>query len=328
MSPPKIKLTMNLAPPLPERKFLFVCQQQTIKELKNEIRRRLIAIIQEPIMLMVNDFELMDDDDASDLLTKGDHLTLHLAVPYASSLAQKPVAAENDMSKATEMDVDSCTVGRLTISKKDHGGKATTSTLEERAKRRRVYLAEEAYEQAEPIASQDSSSSDSDSDSDSDTSGSNSSWCYDGDTSDSECCASDCECCNSDCKISDSELGPGGVDIDFINHVTPEILDSHANVNLRSQTVGSTIAYRTQITPSKGSAEPGNYFIGTILKKSTNDVIIKIIREVDGNVASSGNDLAINASASRRLNLLDTSQGQATFQQLNYDSFVDIKSMP
>ncbi|KAJ2452278.1 hypothetical protein GGF42_004064 [Coemansia sp. RSA 2424] len=181
-SPPKITLTMRLAPPLPPRKFLFVCHQKTIKELKNEIRRRLVSIIKEPVAITVNGYELMDDDDVVDVLAKDMNIVLHLAASLDRDIAESLHDVEEydgppSASPSPAPPSPAPARGLLMIRKREHGSKKGAGGLAKSAKLGRVYPAELAFEQASPAAGSSSdsdsdsgSSSDSDSDTSSDTS--------------------------------------------------------------------------------------------------------------------------------------------------------------
>ncbi|KAJ2024455.1 hypothetical protein IWW57_003725 [Coemansia sp. S610] len=157
-SMPRITLTMRLAPPLPARKFLFVCQQKTVKELKNEIRRRLIALIKEPVSITVDGYELMDDDDVADVLSKDIQIDVHLT----SSLEQAIVEQEKGAAEAPKQTCAKASGARapavLTIRKREHG-KTKGTEQAKRAKPHRVYPAELAYEQAKAEESDSASSS-------------------------------------------------------------------------------------------------------------------------------------------------------------------------
>ncbi|KAJ2778799.1 hypothetical protein GGI15_004066, partial [Coemansia interrupta] len=53
--------------------------QTTVKELRNEIKRRIHPITTQPIVLVLDGFELMDDDLVVDILTPGDFICVHKA---------------------------------------------------------------------------------------------------------------------------------------------------------------------------------------------------------------------------------------------------------
>ncbi|KAJ2512608.1 hypothetical protein H4217_006796, partial [Coemansia sp. RSA 1939] len=107
MDDDKLKLEISLAPPLPQRRFLLVCAQKTVKDLKNEIRRRLVTLIQEPIALISDGFELMDDDLVVDLLSNRDSLVVvlhqHLHSYYAQETPGQPADTTDtiDVSSAS-----------------------------------------------------------------------------------------------------------------------------------------------------------------------------------------------------------------------------------
>ncbi|KAI8318537.1 hypothetical protein GQ54DRAFT_80710 [Martensiomyces pterosporus] len=77
MGTPKLKLRIKLAKPLPARKLLFICTQRTVRELKCEIVRRLASTIDGPIAVKASGYELLDDDEVSDLLENNSKLTVH-----------------------------------------------------------------------------------------------------------------------------------------------------------------------------------------------------------------------------------------------------------
>ncbi|ORX70620.1 hypothetical protein DL89DRAFT_283197 [Linderina pennispora] len=72
-------LRIHLAPPLPERRFLFVCKSPDVRHMKDELCSRLKKIATEPIVVLKDGYELMDQDEVSDLLTHMDLVSVHLA---------------------------------------------------------------------------------------------------------------------------------------------------------------------------------------------------------------------------------------------------------
>ncbi|KAJ2491113.1 hypothetical protein IWW37_002566 [Coemansia sp. RSA 2050] len=146
-SMPRLTLTMRLASPLPARKFLFVCQQKTVKELKKEIRRRLTSLIKEPVSITVDGYELMDDDDVADVLSKDVQIDVHLTSSLEEAIVEQEkkavVTPKDTRAKASGASPSAL----LTIRKREHG-RTKGGELAKRAKPLRVYPAELAYEQA------------------------------------------------------------------------------------------------------------------------------------------------------------------------------------
>ncbi|KAJ2508448.1 hypothetical protein H4217_008557 [Coemansia sp. RSA 1939] len=103
MDDDKLKLEISLAPPLPQRRFLLVCAQKTVKDLKNEIRRRLVTLIQEPIALISDGFELMDDDLVVDLLSNRDSLVVVLHQHLQSYYAQETPSQSADTTDTIDV---------------------------------------------------------------------------------------------------------------------------------------------------------------------------------------------------------------------------------
>ncbi|KAJ2374204.1 hypothetical protein IW150_003228, partial [Coemansia sp. RSA 2607] len=115
--------------PLPARNFMFVCKQTTMKELRNEIKRRILPITTQPIVLLLGGFELMDDDLVLDILSPGDFICVHKAgIDGAPVVAQKP-----DRS--------------VVISKKVHEGDLSAGAGQKKHKKKRL-SAESAYDAA------------------------------------------------------------------------------------------------------------------------------------------------------------------------------------
>ncbi|KAJ2083324.1 hypothetical protein H4R24_000884 [Coemansia sp. RSA 988] len=123
----KLAIVVKLDAPLPERKFLMVCKQRTIKELKNEVKRRIHAITHDPITLLFDDFELMDDDEVRDILEPRSvlHVKLQEDIEGIVSQHSRP---------------------QVTISRKEHGEVAAAQTTT------KDYVAEAAYENSQPLS--------------------------------------------------------------------------------------------------------------------------------------------------------------------------------
>ncbi|KAI9481771.1 hypothetical protein H4R22_001810 [Coemansia sp. RSA 1290] len=132
----KIKIFVKLDPPLPKRQFITVCKQRTVKELRNELKRRIITITTEPLTLTLDGYELMDDDEVADVLTPMSEIHLKLSGNTATSA--------NAETECLEPPCESPKRPYAVISRKEHGdGKA-------KGKKTRTYLAEEIYESAQP----------------------------------------------------------------------------------------------------------------------------------------------------------------------------------
>ncbi|KAJ2813614.1 hypothetical protein H4S07_000542 [Coemansia furcata] len=276
-STPRLTLTMRLAPPLPPRKFLFVCQQKTVKELKNEIRRRLIALIKEPVAITVDGYELMDDDDVADVLSKDTFIVLHLAASLDQAIAEQLTKAVTPRKKKTNDDVVlpepvASPPARLTIRKREHGNKKGAE-LVKRAKPLRVYPAELAYEQAKSDNSSPSSDSDSSSDSSDASSSNESSDCGSSDSSEEH-----------PVKVPLGLLSVSSADDEYVQDdiqvlraesVDVRYLDKLANIDISELEVGSLVAYKVKAVP--GSS---NYFIGRVMETGEDDVTFNVIREV------------------------------------------------
>lgn len=110
--PNKITLALTLAPPLPQRKFLIVCQQRTVRDLKAEILRRFHSIISggQTITLTNTDYyELMDDDEVKDLLASGSELLVHLESSFLGDATSTSNPPEENKQQTS-----------LTISRREH----------------------------------------------------------------------------------------------------------------------------------------------------------------------------------------------------------------
>ncbi|PIA15490.1 hypothetical protein COEREDRAFT_87897 [Coemansia reversa NRRL 1564] len=123
----KLTIVVKLDAPLPVRQFLMVCKQRTIKELKNEVKRRIHFITPDPITLLFDGFELMDDDYVHDILEP--RSVLHVKrVKDIENAALQPNRPQ------------------VTISRKEHGNDTAALTTT------KDYLAEAAYENSQPLS--------------------------------------------------------------------------------------------------------------------------------------------------------------------------------
>ncbi|KAJ2754698.1 hypothetical protein GGI19_002225 [Coemansia pectinata] len=245
-STPRLTLTMRLAPPLPARKFLFVCQQKTVKELKNEIRRRLITLIKEPVAITVDGYELMDDDDVADVLSRDVHIDLHLASSLDQAIAEqskKPMPPKKE-KKVVLPASEVCSPALLTIRKREHGNKKGAD-LAKRAKHHRV--------------------SDSDSSDESSYSGS----------SDEHPVKVPLGRLSMSSADDDGEYVEDDILLLRADSVDTKYLDKLVNIELAKLEVGALAAYKI-----KEASGPSNYFIGRVMEISENDITFVVVREV------------------------------------------------
>ncbi|KAJ2658985.1 hypothetical protein IW148_004437 [Coemansia sp. RSA 1199] len=137
-----MKLFIKLLPPLPERKFIMACKQQTVKELRNEIKRRILAITTEAIIITLYGYELMDDDNVEDVIEPLAEICVSISLTHAAgSNTVKSVTPVKPQQPQKPKDAETKTV----ISKKEHG-EATGKP----GKKSKLYPAEIAYENAQP----------------------------------------------------------------------------------------------------------------------------------------------------------------------------------
>ncbi|KAJ2763677.1 hypothetical protein IWQ57_005487 [Coemansia nantahalensis] len=68
MGPPELPVVVQVEPPLGGRRFVMVCGQRTVRELKDEIARRLPALAHAPLELAAEGRALMDDAAVGDLV--------------------------------------------------------------------------------------------------------------------------------------------------------------------------------------------------------------------------------------------------------------------
>ncbi|KAJ2304055.1 hypothetical protein IWW51_002276, partial [Coemansia sp. RSA 2702] len=129
----KLKLVVILDPPLPERQFLMVSKQRTVRELRNEIKRRMHAITAEPIVLSLDGLELMDDDDVADVLKRRSRVHVGLLPAPAPAKAERRAP--------------------VVISRREHGSADSVP-----AKRAKPAVAEAAYEGARALDREESDS--------------------------------------------------------------------------------------------------------------------------------------------------------------------------
>ncbi|KAJ2603358.1 hypothetical protein EV177_006701 [Coemansia sp. RSA 1804] len=174
MDDDKLKLEISLAPPLPQRRFLLVCAQKTVKDLKNEIRRRLVTLIQEPIALISDGFELMDDDLVVDLLSNRDSLVVvlhqHLHSYYAQETPGQPADTTDtiDVSSASGIGSNSRSEKQVPqhqkqvsrppvyISRKEHHA-GSLQAQQTPNPNKRIYPAEIIYGESSPVQTNPSS---------------------------------------------------------------------------------------------------------------------------------------------------------------------------
>ncbi|KAJ1736781.1 hypothetical protein LPJ72_001096 [Coemansia sp. Benny D160-2] len=167
MDDEKLKLEISLAPPLPQRRFLLVCAQKTVKDLKNEIRRRLVTLIQEPIALISDGFELMDDDLVVDLLSNRDSLVVvlhqHLHSHYAQETPGQPAdtTVAIDVSSASGIGSNPRSEKQVSrhpvyISRKEHHA-GSLQAQQTPNPNKRIYPAEIIYGESSPVQTNPSS---------------------------------------------------------------------------------------------------------------------------------------------------------------------------
>ncbi|KAJ1644236.1 hypothetical protein LPJ64_004067 [Coemansia asiatica] len=165
-----LTLRITLEPPLPNRKFIFVCKQQTVKELRNEIRRRIQPITTEPIALLYKGFELMDDDSVKDIFKLTETINVH-----KTDSQGVPIVLEKERKKTGESPANiSKQVGQITISKRIHGSEGMEVEEGGQQVSRKKYSVEILYDKAKPVQPPGTDDSDDASDDDSDRSSSNS----------------------------------------------------------------------------------------------------------------------------------------------------------
>ncbi|KAJ1878555.1 hypothetical protein H4R99_001670 [Coemansia sp. RSA 1722] len=132
-----VTLRIKLEPPLPERKFILVFKQRTVKELRNEIRRRIQPLTKEPITLLYNGFELMDDDPVNEIVMLASLINVHQADAEGA-----PIALEQ---KAAEEAKPQCVRKKVVVSKRVHGFDDVGEVQEVSRKK---FSAEIAYDRA------------------------------------------------------------------------------------------------------------------------------------------------------------------------------------
>ncbi|KAJ1878880.1 hypothetical protein H4R99_002253 [Coemansia sp. RSA 1722] len=132
-----VTLRIKLEPPLPERKFIVVCKQRTVKELRDEIRRRIQPLTKEPITLLYNGFELMDDDPVNEIVMLASLINVHQADAEGAPIALEQKAAEEDKAQ--------CVRKKVVVSKRVHGFDDVGEVQEVSRKK---FSAEIAYDRA------------------------------------------------------------------------------------------------------------------------------------------------------------------------------------
>ncbi|KAJ1950277.1 hypothetical protein FBU59_000757 [Linderina macrospora] len=121
-------LRVHLAPPLPARRFLFVCRSPDVKQMKDELRSRLKSIITEQIVTVKDGYELMDKDPVADLLSHMDIIVVHLASDYEARVSKSAVCAstKDEDSQAQFSEISTTNTADMgprsvTISSVEHG---------------------------------------------------------------------------------------------------------------------------------------------------------------------------------------------------------------
>ncbi|KAJ1816424.1 hypothetical protein LPJ56_004300 [Coemansia sp. RSA 2599] len=153
-----LNLRIKLEPPLPDRKFIFACKQRTVKELRNEIKRRIQPITIEPIALLFEGYELMDDDLVRDIFSFTEIINVHRVDSNGA-----PVVLEKQ-SAAVEMPVG--VRKQVVISKRIHGSDGTEVEMVAQEAGRKKLSVEREYDKA--AAAQETSGTDEDEDEDED----------------------------------------------------------------------------------------------------------------------------------------------------------------
>ncbi|KAJ2450878.1 hypothetical protein EV183_003974 [Coemansia sp. RSA 2336] len=133
----KIKIFVKLDPPLPKRQFITVCKQRTVRELRNELKRRIITISNKPITLTLDGYELMDDDEVADVILPTSEIHLKLSESIAASANAESESPESSSAESPKRP-------HKVISRKEHGDDRI------KGKNSKTYLAEEVYESAQP----------------------------------------------------------------------------------------------------------------------------------------------------------------------------------
>ncbi|KAJ2500420.1 hypothetical protein GGH96_002748 [Coemansia sp. RSA 1972] len=142
-----MKLFIKLLPPLPERKFIMACKQQTVKELRNEIKRRILVITTEPVTITLCGYELMDDDNVEDVIEPLAEIGVSISSTHAASSKNvKTATPVKPQQPPKSKDTETKTV----ISKKEHGEAPSKPS-----KKTKLYPAEIAYEQAQLSSDED-----------------------------------------------------------------------------------------------------------------------------------------------------------------------------
>ncbi|KAJ2785523.1 hypothetical protein H4R18_000468 [Coemansia javaensis] len=264
----KVTLVVKLEPPLPERRFLMVCKQRTVKELRNEIKRRILAITTEPLTLLHDGFELMDDDEVTDLLENRSVVAIHVAGASAAPTAGRAADASPRRSPAT-------------ISRKEHGDAG------HRAKGARTFVAESVYDSSQPVsppARTDSGDSSGSEPRHSDSGGSSSSNSSD-----------------SDAPPQAQALGrasPAGR-AGRISGATEASLDAAEAVEAAALCAGALVAYKMLEMNEDLSPSVSHYRIAEVVRVADNAIDVSIVREL-----KPASPTASSKSAKRRRALL------------------------
>ncbi|KAI9502026.1 hypothetical protein BX070DRAFT_227796 [Coemansia spiralis] len=254
----KLTLAIALAPPLPYRKFLFVCDQRSVKDLKSEIQRRLATIIRAPVTLTHGGFELMDDDPVADLLSDRALLTVYLQEHISSFYMQQETLCPRCSNKVSRH-----------ISKKEHGTAPSTPP------KRKVYPAERVYSKAKPLNSPTNDGIPGGEDSMMERA--------------STCGSSDFEVCPiCDCErrpdaehICFEEGSSGSEDQKIAKALTVKQILTLPDSDFHSAHAGSTIAYKALVIASNGAPAVSSYRIGKVVNRDDNGstMLVRVLRE-------------------------------------------------
>ncbi|KAJ1735985.1 hypothetical protein LPJ61_000244 [Coemansia biformis] len=273
----KLPLVVRLEPPLGSRQFLMVCKQRTIGELKSEIARRMQQITTEPLVLVLDGLELMDEDEVCDLLEPRSNVHVRLLDHQLAEPASLPEPGDGCTHALADL--------TATISKVELG--SGRPSLDPRR-----FIAEEVYEASAPLnlleccSDDDASGSDYPGPGDDDaTSGTGSAYGSDDDDDTN--------------SVYYHRTEP--FVMEYVAQATEAVLDADENVDYTALTANKVIAYKILEMARDMSPSVSHYRIARVLRICDSRARVHVLRDLAP--AQESDTASTQKDASRRESL-------------------------
>ncbi|KAJ2717058.1 hypothetical protein H4R19_000225 [Coemansia spiralis] len=250
MEPQKLPIIVKVESSVGERQFIMVCKQRTVRDLKDELKRRLPAFSDASLELELDGCDLMDDDEVCDLLEPK-------SIIRVRAYGCKPAATEP---------------APATVSKVELGqGKPSSDT--------RTFVAEELYESLRESVSKLYLSDEKEDEDDSDFS------CPESSEDDYSDSGTGSVFTDHDEKYAlNAEMFTGSLEPRLRGYVkldTAEMLDTLPFVSYGELRPYDIIAYRLRAQTADGELLVTPYRIGQVVTVDTDAVAIKVFRELE-----------------------------------------------